>query len=135
MLPPARVRARKAKRPEPIIAEAESILPDLPRIEPQQEVSAYRKTGQEITERAALAEIEKQRLQLERDRQDMGKIGTFFGKAWTPAAQVTAILLLIVTCVFVYTIGSDPERFSDLQKALLAFMSSGLAFLWGRVGK
>ena len=64
-----------------------------------------------------------------------GKIGTFFGKAWTPAAQVTAILLLIVMCVFVYTIGNDSERFSDLQKALLAFMSSGLAFLWGRVGK
>ncbi|ANH67750.1 hypothetical protein [Mitsuaria sp. 7] len=62
-------------------------------------------------------------------------VGAFLGKDWTPAVQVTAILLFIFTCAFVYTIGNDPDHFTDLQKALLAFMSSGLAFLWGRVGK
>ncbi|OWQ47880.1 hypothetical protein CDL60_04600 [Roseateles noduli] len=63
------------------------------------------------------------------------KLEAFFGKAWTPEAQIGAILLFAVACAFAYTVGQDPKHFNDLQKALLALLSSGLAFFWGRMGK
>ncbi|WP_431046367.1 hypothetical protein [Roseateles sp. L2-2] len=65
----------------------------------------------------------------------MERLRAFFGKAWTPEAQISAMLLFAVACAFAYTVGQDPTHFNDLQKALLALLSSGLAFFWGRMGK
>lgn len=88
-----------------------------------------------VSIRSAQLRLDRKRLRLRRDEQSMGMLGKFFGTAWTPAEQVTGIVLAVITVFLFATFLLSPTVYTDLQKALVALIASALAFIWGRRGR